>query len=162
MTEVERIVDEMKRAEHGDPWHGAPVHAIVAGVPAHVAAARPLASAHTIWEIVLHMTSWRREVLRRVRTGIADVPVDGDWPPVTETTDGAWAAARAALAAAHDALVRAVAELPEQRLDEIVGDRRDRAAGTGVSHYVLLHGISQHDAYHAGQIALLKKVVMAG
>jgi len=162
MTEVERIVDEMRRAEHGDPWHGAPVRAILAGVPAHAAAARPLAGGHTIWEIVLHMTSWRREVLRRVRTGIADMPVDGDWPPVVETTDGAWAATLAGLAGAHDALVRAVAELPEERLDEIVGDQRDRAAGTGVSYYVLLHGISQHDAYHAGQIALLRKAVPAG
>jgi hypothetical protein len=26
-----------------------------------------------------------------------------------------------------------------------------------VSYYVLLHGIAQHDAYHGGQIALLKR-----
>jgi uncharacterized damage-inducible protein DinB len=31
--------------------------------------------------------------------------------------------------------------------------------GAGVSHYELLHGIVQHDAYHAGQIAVLKKIL---
>jgi hypothetical protein len=38
-------------------------------------------------------------------------------------------------------------------------DQRDAAIGSGVSYYVLLHGVAQHDAYHAGQIAMLKKGV---
>ena len=29
--------------------------------------------------------------------------------------------------------------------------------GTGVTYYELLHGIVQHDVYHSGQIAILKK-----
>jgi uncharacterized damage-inducible protein DinB len=157
-SEVERIVDELRRAQHGDPWHGSPVRDVLAGVSAEVAARRPIPDAHTIWEIVLHMTAWRREATRRVRTGVADVPAEGDWPPVGGGAGEAeWGAAREALADAHDALVRAVADLPESRLDETLGDRRDRAAGTGVSYYVLLHGVAQHDAYHAGQIALLRK-----
>jgi hypothetical protein len=35
-----------------------------------------------------------------------------------------------------------------------------RPLGTGVSYYELLHGIVQHDGYHAGQIAVLKKVLL--
>jgi uncharacterized damage-inducible protein DinB len=162
--EVGRIVDELRRAHDGDPWHGSPVRDVLAGVSADVAARRPIPGAHTVWEIVLHMTAWRREVARRLRTGVADVPADGDWPPVGGDGAGdgageeaAWEAALAALDAAHAELVRAVAALPESRLDEPLGDRRDRPAGTGVSYYVMLHGVAQHDAYHAGQIALLRK-----
>jgi hypothetical protein len=38
-------------------------------------------------------------------------------------------------------------------------DPRNRALGTGVTCYELLHGIVQHDAYHAGQIAIVKKIL---
>jgi hypothetical protein len=50
-----------------------------------------------------------------------------------------------------------VAALPEEKLFEATNDPRDRPLGAGVSYYVLLHGIVQHDVYHAGQIAILKK-----
>jgi uncharacterized damage-inducible protein DinB len=53
--------------------------------------------------------------------------------------------------------VDAVRRLPEAKLHEPTNDPRDRALGAGVSHYVLLHGIVQHDVYHAGQIAILRK-----
>ena len=39
----------------------------------------------------------------------------------------------------------------------VVTDPRNRATGTGVTRYVLLHGLAQHHAYHAGQIAILSK-----
>jgi uncharacterized damage-inducible protein DinB len=38
-------------------------------------------------------------------------------------------------------------------------DPRNRELGTGVSYYELLHGIVQHDAYHSGQIAIVRKVL---
>ena len=155
--EVERIVDELRRAQDGDPWHGSPVRDVLAGVSAAAAARRPIPEAHTIWEIVLHMTAWRREVTRRLRTGVADVPADGDWQSADATGEEEWQAAIAALAAAHAELAQATAALPASRLGQTLGDRRDRAAGTGVSYYVMLHGIAQHDAYHAGQIVLLRK-----
>ena len=57
----------------------------------------------------------------------------------------------------HRLLVSAVRDLPETKLYEPTNDVRDRAMGTGVTYYELLHGIVQHDAYHAGQIGILKK-----
>jgi hypothetical protein len=54
-----------------------------------------------------------------------------------------------------------VASLPEDKLFQATNDPRDRESGAGVDHYVLLHGIVQHDVYHAGQIGILKKAGMA-
>ena len=156
-AETDRITDELGRAHDGDPWHGSSVRTLLDRVSAAQAASRPVPNAHSIWELVLHMTSWRREVSRRLRSGMADEPEAGDWPPVTDVGDAAWRRALAALDDAHEELVRAVRDFPAGRLDELVGDRRDRAMGTGVSYYVTLHGIAQHDAYHAGQISLLRK-----
>jgi hypothetical protein len=64
-----------------------------------------------------------------------------------------------ALQSAHKRLVAEVTRLPEGRLFEPVNDARSRELGSGVSYYGLLHGAVQHDVYHAGQIAILKKAV---
>ncbi|MGH7628258.1 MAG: DinB family protein [Gemmatimonadales bacterium] len=66
MTEADRIADELARAHGGDPWHGSSARAVLAGVSAAQAAVRPIPNAHTIWELVLHVTGWRREVARRL------------------------------------------------------------------------------------------------
>lgn len=160
-TEISRIVDELDRAYSGDPWHGSPFSTLIAGVTADRAAARPLAGAHSIWEIVLHMTGWKNEVRRRLGGAPAGLPEGGDWPAQPAADDAAWERALEALAGAHRALVAAVRELPEERLFRPTNDPRDRETGEGVTGYVLLHGIVQHDVYHSGQIALLEKATRA-
>ena len=158
MSESARLIDQFRRAHDGDPWHGSPVKAILKGIT-HVQAARtPANGAHSIWELVLHMTGWRNEVARRATGEPAAEPAAGDWPTVGEPTAARWKAALAALDESHQNLVKAVSGLSDQRMLEPTNDPRNRALGTGVSYYQLLHGIVQHDAYHAGQIAILKKL----
>ena len=65
VAERDRLLDELRRAWDGDPWHGDPVRRVLEGITAQQAAARPLAQGHGVWELVLHMTSWTREVTRR-------------------------------------------------------------------------------------------------
>lgn len=156
-TELDILLDELERAWDGDPWHGSPLAAILSGVAAEAALARPIPAAHSIWEITLHLTGWTREVARRARGASAALPAEGDWPAVGKTSPAAWTEARRALAAAHRDLLAAVRELPPGRLVELVGDTRDAPLGSGVSVAVTLHGLVQHHAYHAGQIALLSK-----
>ena len=158
-TEVDRIIDELQREHEGDPWHGSPLLAILNGVSAAQAAAKPVRGAHSIWELVLHITAWKGEVRRRLSGAPAGEPQEGDWPPVAETTPQAWERALAGLRQAHASLVEAVRALPESKLFAPTIDPRDRETGAGVSHYVLLHGIVQHDVYHSGQIAILKKTI---
>ena len=120
---------------------------------------RPPNGVHSIWEIVLHMTGWRREVAARASGKAAGEPEGGDWPPPGDPTPARWAAALAALDEAHERLVRVVHGMTNDQLWTPTNDPRDRPLGTGVIHYELLQGILQHDAYHAGQIAMLRKVL---
>lgn len=157
MSEIDRIIDELEREHTGDPWHGSPLHAILDDINAAQAAAKPLPAAHSIWELVLHMTGWKNEVRRRLSGAPAGEPEAGDWPAAGEPSEASWRAAVAQLDKSHQDLVAAVRALPESRLHEPTNDARERPLGTGVSYYVLLHGLVQHDVYHAGQIAILKK-----
>ena len=103
------------------------------------------------------MTAWKNETARRLAGAVACMPIEGDWPEVGDPTDKRWHEALARLESAHANLIAAVKALPEKKLYEPTNDTRSGPLGTGVSHYVLLHGIVQHDVYHAGQIAILKK-----
>ena len=160
MSEIARIVDELEREHAGDPWHGSPLRQILEGIDHQHASRRPLPGVHTIWELVLHITAWKNEVRRRIGGAPAGEPVEGDWPAPAAASADAWRAALDGLEVSHRALVTDVSALSEDQLFKPTNDPRDRATGAGVSHYVLLHGIVQHDVYHSGQIALLKKAGM--
>jgi hypothetical protein len=58
----------------------------------------------------------------------------------------------------HRLFVRTLNSIDESHLDRKVGDSRDPAMGSGMTAYATLHGIAQHAMYHAGQIAILKKL----
>lgn len=151
MAEVERIVDQLQRAFEGKAWHGPAVREVLAGVTAEQAARRPLASAHSIWEITVHIGVWEAFVRRRLEGElITEVPPEQDWPPVTATDEAAWKKTLAQLQEGHMRLRKSVAALTDSRLTDTV-------QGMGYSVYYMLHGVVQHDLYHAGQIALLKK-----
>jgi uncharacterized damage-inducible protein DinB len=161
MSEISRIIDELEREYGGDAWHGSPLVAILDGVSASQASARPLANAHSIWELVLHVTAWKNEVRLRLSGSPAGDPKEGDWPEVGEPSEERWQAALERLRRAQRDLLSDIQSLPEAKLFTATNDTRDRATGAGVTHYVLLHGAVQHDVYHAGQMALLKKGLTA-
>ena len=156
MREAERIVDQLQRMYDGDAWHGPSVRAALEGIDASMAADRPLPGGHTICELVLHMTAWTREVTRRLRTGIAREPEEGDWPPQPDLNEAAWRDLVAAFDAANTDLVAAVATMDDTQLASVIEDVRP-GASSGLSRYITVHGLVQHHAYHAGQISLLKK-----
>jgi uncharacterized damage-inducible protein DinB len=156
MNEIERIIDELQREHSGEAWHGPSLRQILKGITAAQAAARPIAAGHSIWELLLHVTAWKNEVRERLTGKAASDPAEGDWPPVGDTSDDRWRQALASLERAHTELVAGIRRFPEATLAEAHNDPR-APGGKGVSYFVLLHGAVQHDVYHAGQIALLKR-----
>ena len=92
--DVEILADQIRRAFWGESWHGPSVREVLAGVSAEDAAAHPIAGAHSIWEIVLHMTGGYHLVLRRVRGERAQLAPEEEWPPVAEVSSEAWRASQ--------------------------------------------------------------------
>lgn len=151
----------LAETHRGDPWYGPSRAAALEGVTAADAAARPIATAHSIWELVLHMTAWTNEVRARLAGAQAGMPKEGDWPSGAATDETAWSDARAALDRANAELVLALRALSENTLSQRVNDTRDAALGTGVTMAAMLAGLAQHDAYHTGQILLLRRALDA-
>lgn len=150
---------QVHAAVDGDPWHGPPLVRLVAALSAEQAAARPVPAAHSIWQLVLHVASWQREVARRLRGNVWALPEDGDWPEPGAVTPAAWAAAVAHLDATRRELDAALAAATDADLDRRVGSERNPVLGSGVTLREAVLGILQHDAYHGGQIALLRRAL---
>jgi len=159
MTEIEALVEEWRWSCAGDAWHGPSLEDLLRSLGAEAAAAHPVLGAHSVWVITLHLTGWTVEVARRLGGGVPGIPEGGDWPAVGEVKAEGWAATRAALARAQEGLERALASFPSERLSERVGSARDAPLGSGVSHRAMVSGLFQHNAYHGGQIALLRRAL---
>ena len=152
MPESARIARQMLQAFDADAWHGDSVSQVIASVTATVANARPIAQAHTIGEIVLHLIATQRILLRRLDGDATakDMAPEEDWPTMADPSEVAWQAAVAELTSNDRSFRERVAAFPEDRLDLplIPG---------GSSAYNNFHGYVQHNLYHLGQIALLSK-----
>lgn len=157
-TRTSFLIEELHRAFDGDPWHGPSVTEVIRGLSARQAQARPGGEAHSIAEIVAHMTVWVSEVTRRVSGHPAGDPIEGDWPLPRAIDEAGWAAMHLQLANAMAKLTEAVAGFPESRWDDMVGDARVASLGTGVTYAQTVSGVVQHLAYHGGQIAILRKL----
>jgi uncharacterized damage-inducible protein DinB len=153
MSRGQRVADAIERSVSGPMWHGSALADLIGDVSAADAAARPIPGAHTIWELVLHVTAWT-EIARERLVGSAkgDPTPEEDWPPVRDTTAEAWRSAVQRLKDGHRTLAEDVARLDDS---ELIG----RVPGKDHSVLVMAHGIIEHDAYHGGQIALLKRAL---
>lgn len=148
--ECQRIRDMLIRAFEGDAWHGPSVKAVLSDITVDIAANR-LPGSHNIIELVRHMVIWRQFVIARLKGDEAyDVLADDNWTHVSELQAFAWLEATEKLDNSQQRLVTLLDQFPDERLSEAVANRP-------YDYYCLLHGIIQHDLYHLGQIALLKK-----
>lgn len=137
----------------GPMWHGPSLADVLGDVPAVDAAARPVPTAHSIWELVHHMSAWVAIVRQRLGpTATPEPTTDEDWPPVHDTSAEAWRTAVERLKDAHRELAADVTGLDD-------GALRERVAGRDYTVQVMLHGVIEHDAYHGGQIAVLKRAL---
>ena len=150
-TLTRQLANHIKRTVTGPMWHGPALDAVLDGVTHELAVRHPFAGAHSIWELVLHVTVWADVARARLGGGPVDDPTPAeDWPAVADTTASAWTAAIERMRDSYRALAADVKQLDDARLADTI---------TGLDYTVsnLLHGVIEHGTYHGGQIAMLKK-----
>ena len=149
--EARRLAEQLRNAFEGEAWHGPALLELLADVDAATAAAHPLPGVHSIWELVLHIAAWDDAVNRRIALGKALQLNDAEnFPPVNDPSPAAWKQAIEHGNKTHGSLLKTVEALPDPRLGEQV-------PGKKYDIRFMLEGVAQHELYHAGQIAILKK-----
>ena len=147
MSRAMRLGNHIERTVTGPMWHGPALLEVLDGVDAARARARPIAGAHSIWEIVKHVTAWAEIARQRIHgEALGDPTAEQDWPPIGDD----WAQDLERLKESHRRLAADV-----RRLDDAALDARVKTLEYPVG--ILLDGVVEHGTYHGGQIALLKK-----
>jgi len=152
-AELSRLEEQLRRALEGGAWHGPSVLEALEGVSAEQAAEHPIAGAHSIWELVLHLCGTYGLVLRRLGGDGRQLAESEDWPRVPEPSAENSRDSLGLLKQLNEDLRHAVKRFPVERLDEPLVSESPYTA------YTQFIGITQHNLYHAGQITLLKKAL---
>lgn len=151
MSEIQRISEQLKYSFYEGAWHGPALLETLEGVTAKQAFLHPIPNAHSICELVLHATTWIKAVERAIsEMSYTRVENDANWPGISQKTEADWEKAVDSLKKAHKKLEKLVSTLKDAALEKV-------PANTSSTVYRLLHGVIQHNIYHAGQIAILKK-----
>jgi hypothetical protein len=139
-------------------WHGTNLRGSLRGVTARQADRRPGPGRHNIRELAVHAAYWKHRVRGRLTGQKRDsFPISGsNWLKLPPVDEKAWRTEREILDSEHRALREAVARFPAERLGKPLPGLRDRTALREIA------GIALHDAYHTGQIQLIKAMLKKG
>lgn len=137
---------------NGACWAGPSFREVIADVSAEAAVRKHPPLAHSIWQTVAHASVWVEVVRRRIAEWTTVELADADsFPAVEDATPAVWAALLTELEERVNVLRELATGLDPAKLDAV-------APGTDYPVAVMLHGTAQHITYHAGQIALLKRL----
>ena len=151
MSDAARIAEQLRNAFEGNAWHGPALLELLDDVDPATAASHPLPETHSIWELVLHIAAWDEAVNRRiVERKALQLKAAQNFPPVKDKSAAAWKQAVADVKKTHAALIKTTLGLSDKQLAE-------RVPGKKYNIRFMLDGVAQHELYHAGQIAILKK-----
>jgi hypothetical protein len=154
MSESTTIAAMLKSVVDGPAWHGPSVMELVETLGAEQARRKGVKDAHSIWELLLHMTAWQEYALE-VLKGKDAAPLEGaaDWPALPEPPRvDEWETTKRKFEGGMRELRERIIHLDDTQLRETV-------PGRNFPIKVLLHGLVHHNLYHAGQIALLRKAI---
>ena len=152
MGEVKRILEQYDHALNGGAWHGDSVWEILGRVRPEQAFRRLSPITHSIWELVAHISFWETEVFRRLKKLPAPSEAELNFPKAPAATPDNWNRALAGLRKSNTDFRKCLADLADSQLEEPL-------SAPDKTVYVEVHGVIQHNVYHAGQIALLAKVL---
>jgi uncharacterized damage-inducible protein DinB len=151
--EILLIAEQLKDAYEGEPWFGRSIKEIFNEIDEATVFEKP-GGQHSILELLWHMITWREFTLSRFRKD--QIPVEyfekNDWRELDHSDKALWHQGLERFAKLHNELVEAI----QQQKDEILSQRVDDRKYDGRK---LLYGIIQHDIYHLGQIAYVKKML---
>jgi len=149
-NELQRIADQLTRAVEGNAWHGPALLELLEDMTVEATLNKPFGTIHSIWEIVRHITAWHNAGIRRINGDPANLSDEEDWPLVTDISEETWLKNINELKESYRTLKYEILNFPLDNLDVKVLQLEQ-------TYYSLFHGIIQHDLYHAGQIAIIKK-----
>src|SRR4051812_42416220 len=123
-TDPGDLAAAIRRTVTGPMWHGPSISEALNGLTYVAANSRPIAGAHSIWELALHVASWADIARTRLGpTAMRDPVPSRNWPPVPSPGASTWKQSVEQIGSAYDALAIQVASLGPDDMTRIVPGR---------------------------------------
>ena len=148
-NEINRILKQFADLQHGESWIGNNFKQVLHGITAATASRAFNEDTNSIWSLIAHLIYWRTTVANRLG-GTNDKPTFQDFHLPEEMSDENWKQTLIDFEASYHILRNSLLHLKPENIDKPSPVERQ-------SFYDVIIGCLQHDAYHLGQIALLKK-----
>ena len=136
----------------GNAWIDVTIVGTLKNVNSRQAYTKAAENLNSIWEIVNHLVSWRETVLKRMNGENIDEPKNNFFEPIKDNSEEAWQNTLKRFDESQKMWLQFLSGFENQNLEKYYLQSK-------YTYYDLVHGILQHDAYHLGQIVLLKKMV---
>ncbi len=149
MTRAQQLAATLADILEGDPWYASSIKSTLHGITAVAAATRPLAGAHTIWEIAAHLDAWNHVCLLRLNGETAGEPAVNFETPET-ISPSEWLQVQLRLDASCRQIIARAAGMTGAELAVTIPGKEYTAD-------FLIEGTGQHWIYHCGQIAVLRR-----
>ena len=150
--EILLITERLKDAYEGDPWYGRNIRDILSEIDEDLAFQKP-SGQHSILELVWHMINWREFVISRFRNDLQLSHFEkNDWRALDHNDRSLWKKGLDRLQELQGELVILFQQQQDSILLEKIHER-------DYDFRKLLSGIVEHDIYHLGQIAYIKKLL---
>lgn len=150
------LLTDIRLSIMGQAWVGPALEEALHGVTWQQAVSTPPAAIHSIAALTFHTVGWMEEVAHRLTGAPSGEPRRGNFPSSMPFHDSEWESWKSDLRVAFGQIAAALESFDEQRLYDPVPN----ADGTaGDTYFQMLTGLAQHNAYHAGQIVLLRKLL---
>ena len=151
MDELSRLKKLFTDHYNGNPWLDINIVDTLNELTASQAA-RKIGDFNSIWQIVQHLVAWRETNLVRIQGEMVPAPANNFMEEIQDTTEAAWEQLLERLQQSQQMILAYFENADTASFDTIYKPNQH-------SYYEHLQGILQHDAYHLGQIVLLKKLI---
>lgn len=152
--EVQYLSKQLQNSYEGEPWFGRSIKTTLGEIDADTALQKPN-DQHSILELLYHMIIWREFTISRLQPGNDQTMKyfdQNDWRNLDHSDKSLWEKGLQLLQNTQQLLSVLLENLDDEVLGKQVAERE-------YNYRALLHGIIQHDIYHIGQIAYVKKLL---
>src|SRR6478735_8970094 len=132
MKETERITKLFEEIYDGDSWVGVSLVDTLKNISAEKAAKKIRPNWNSIWEIVVHIISWRDNVFQRVHGAITHEPDNNYIRPVEDPSEKEWQKTLLALKNSQEEWIQFLNQMEDEDLEKIY-------QGNNSSYYKNIH-----------------------
>lgn len=151
---MKNIIASLQNVNSGNPWFGRAVYEILDEVNPSICFIKPNNREHSLIELLYHLITWADFTLKRIeKYTINDLAAaeELDWRTI-DPKKHSWKKGVAEFKTIHQKIIALLKTKDDTFLKEKVDYRK-------YDFQFLLTGLIQHNIYHLGQIAYLKKML---